>query len=103
MGKPTKGKIISQKAFNKIVEDQNKKFKADEKQMELLDQFGEKYGIIFQIRDDIFDFISTSSKIGKPVGNDIREGKFTLPLIYAYNQANETEQKEIKDIYYRRI
>lgn len=76
--------------------------KANDKQMQLLDEFGEKYGIIFQIRDDIFDFISTASKIGKPVGNDIREGKFTLPLIYAYNQSSEKEQKEIKDIYNRK-
>ena len=67
--------------------------------MQLLDEFGEKYGIIFQIRDDIFDFISTSSKIGKPVGNDIHEGKFTLPLIYAYTHASATEQNEIKKIY----
>ena len=75
---------------------------ADDKKLQLLDEFGEKYGIIFQIRDDIFDFISTASKIGKPVGNDIREGKFTLPLIYAYTQASETEQKEIKDTYLRK-
>lgn len=72
---------------------------ASEEQLKSLDAFGEKYGIIFQIRDDIFDYISTEATIGKPVGNDVREGKLTLPLIYAYNQGTEEEKKAIKDIY----
>ena len=44
--------------------------------------FGEYAGICFQIRDDIFDYY-TSTEIGKPTGNDIREGKLTLPIIFA--------------------
>ena len=45
-------------------------------------QFGQHIGIIFQIRDDIFDYYD-STEIGKPTGNDMLEGKLTLPIIYA--------------------
>ncbi|MBR0502133.1 MAG: polyprenyl synthetase family protein [Paludibacteraceae bacterium] len=62
---------------------------ANSEEIEKLRKFGEIYGICFQIKDDIFDYISTEKKIGKPVGNDIREGKITLPLIYALNQSEE--------------
>jgi len=48
--------------------------------------FGETVGIIFQIRDDIFDYYD-SKEIGKPTGNDMLEGKLTLPAIYALNKA----------------
>lgn len=51
-------------------------------------QIGEYIGICFQIRDDIFDYYSND--VGKPTGNDMREGKLTLPIIYAVNsQGNE--------------
>ncbi len=52
-----------------------------------LREFGRLIGLAFQIRDDIFDYESSSSIIGKPVGNDIRDRKITLPLIYALNNA----------------
>ena len=45
-------------------------------------QGGQRIGIIFQIRDDIFDYYD-STEIGKPTGNDMLEGKLTLPVIYA--------------------
>lgn len=45
-------------------------------------EFGMNLGVAFQIRDDIFDYFD-SSEIGKPTGNDMMEGKFTLPVIYA--------------------
>ena len=67
---------------------------ADEKKIEILRQFGNIYGICFQIRDDIFDYISSEKEIGKPVGNDIREGRITLPLIYALNNANGKIKEE---------
>ena len=51
--------------------------------------FGQKLGIIFQIRDDIFDYFS-SDKLGKPTGNDMREGKLTLPAIHCVLQANDS-------------
>lgn len=48
-------------------------------------EFGNILGIMFQIRDDIFDYFD-SKEIGKPTGNDMAEGKLTLPVIYALNQ-----------------
>lgn len=50
-------------------------------------KFGQTLGIMFQIRDDIFDYFD-SKEIGKPTGNDMTEGKLTLPVIYALNKAN---------------
>ena len=47
-------------------------------------KFGQNLGVIFQIRDDIFDYYD-SPQIGKPTGNDMAEGKLTLPVIYALN------------------
>ncbi len=55
--------------------------------VELFAQLGEYLGICFQLRDDIFDYFGED--VGKPTGNDIREGKVTLPLIYALNHASE--------------
>lgn len=52
--------------------------------------FGQNLGIIFQIKDDIFDYFD-SEAIGKPTGNDLAEGKLTLPLIYALNSTNDAE------------
>ena len=50
-------------------------------------KFGQNIGIIFQIRDDIFDYFD-SKEIGKPTGNDMMEGKLTLPVIYALNHSH---------------
>jgi octaprenyl-diphosphate synthase len=47
-------------------------------------EFGKNLGIMFQIRDDIFDYFD-SKEIGKPTGNDMTEGKLTLPVLYALN------------------
>ena len=52
--------------------------------VEAAKQFGQNLGIIFQIRDDIFDYYD-SKEIGKPTGNDMLEGKLTLPVIHALN------------------
>jgi len=56
-------------------------------------------GIMFQIRDDIFDYFD-SKDIGKPTGNDMAEGKLTLPVIYALNNTNfesmQTLAKKVK-------
>ncbi len=63
---------------------------------ELIDRmhdFGEKIGIAFQIRDDLFDF--GSDDVGKPLGIDIKEKKMTLPLIYALNNAPKTDRRRI--------
>ena len=55
--------------------------------------FGEKVGMAFQIKDDLFDF--GTDEIGKPVGIDIKEKKMTLPLIYALNKASWLDKKRI--------
>jgi octaprenyl-diphosphate synthase len=58
--------------------------------------FGEKIGIAFQIRDDLFDF--GTDDVGKPLGIDIKEKKMTLPLIYALNKALKTDRDRIINI-----
>ncbi|MFM2268572.1 MAG: hypothetical protein RL757_2013 [Bacteroidota bacterium] len=65
----------------------------DETVIEKLRLFGEKIGIAFQIRDDLFDY--GSNDVGKPLGIDIKEKKMTLPLIYALNNANSSDRKAI--------
>lgn len=56
--------------------------------------FGRNLGMIFQIRDDIFDYYD-QSRIGKPTGNDMAEGKLTLPAIYALNSTHNEEMLAI--------
>ena len=59
-------------------------------------KFGESIGICFQIRDDIFDYFD-DAQIGKPTGNDMREGKLTLPILYAIRQAaTDSVMKQIE-------
>jgi octaprenyl-diphosphate synthase len=65
----------------------------DEKITEKMKQFGEKTGIAFQIKDDLFDY--GSEDIGKPTGNDLKEKKLTLPLIYTLNNIEATEKRKI--------
>jgi len=60
-------------------------------------KFGELVGLAFQIKDDIFDY-GTPENIGKPTGNDIREQKMTLPLIYALNNADKEVKRELLNI-----
>lgn len=56
-------------------------------------RFGELVGMCFQIRDDIFDYFPTS-QIGKPTGNDMAEGKLTLPVIHALQATNDAQANE---------
>lgn len=63
---------------------------ASDEEVERATRFGENLGIMFQIRDDIFDYYD-SREIGKPTGNDMAEGKLTLPVIYALNQNPQYE------------
>ena len=60
-------------------------------QINKLYELGEKIGIAFQLKDDLFDY--GSKKIGKPTGIDIKEKKLTLPLIYALNNSSESKKK----------
>ena len=63
---------------------------ADKQAVEAARAFGRKVGIIFQIRDDIFDYYQ-SADLGKPTGNDMAEGKLTLPVLYALNTTGDTQ------------
>ena len=63
---------------------------ASEEEVTKASLFGQNLGIMFQIRDDIFDYYD-SKEIGKPTGNDMAEGKLTLPVIYALNNNPQYE------------
>jgi len=65
----------------------------DEVMTEKMRLFGEKVGIAFQIKDDLFDY--GSENVGKPTGNDIKEKKLTLPLIYALNKLDKATRREL--------
>lgn len=65
----------------------------DEHLTEKMKLFGEKTGIAFQIKDDLFDY--GNEDIGKPTGNDLKEKKLTLPLIFTLNNINATEKRKI--------
>ncbi len=67
-----------------------------EKQMALRN-FGWHLGMAFQIIDDVLDYSAKQDKLGKNLGDDLAEGKTTLPLIYALKNANLTQQKIIRD------
>jgi octaprenyl-diphosphate synthase len=72
---------------------------ATDKEIKAAAKFGQNIGMIFQIRDDIFDYFD-SKEIGKPTGNDMLEGKLTLPVIYALNNSHyesmQTLAKKVK-------
>ena len=63
----------------------------------LYSKLGFHFGIIFQLIDDILDYSGNASQIGKNLGDDLSEGKITLPLIYAMKDSNKTQCKLIKD------
>lgn len=65
----------------------------DDDKIEQLKLFGEKVGMAFQIKDDLFDY--GTADIGKPTGNDIREKKLTLPIIYALNNCDAATKRKI--------
>ncbi len=66
---------------------------SDEKRIEDARLLGEKIGMAFQIKDDLFDF--GTDDVGKPLGNDIKEKKMTLPLIHALEKADRRTKKRI--------
>lgn len=70
---------------------------ASAEQIDCLCKFAHDLGLIFQIRDDIFDYYP-STEVGKPTGNDIREGKITLPLIYALNNCSPDQKEKMMAI-----
>jgi geranylgeranyl pyrophosphate synthase len=66
---------------------------------ESLNDFGYYVGLAFQIQDDILDFIGDEETLGKPIGGDLREGKVTLPVIYALEDALPEQREELLRIY----
>ena len=66
---------------------------SDKETIEKMRLFGEKVGMAFQIKDDLFDY--GTAEIGKPLGIDIKEKKMTLPLIYALRNASRLEKKQV--------
>lgn len=89
-----RGRVLSEDAYYSVIKNKTASLftacmklgaisvDASDEMIRILGEYGEKLGIIFQIRDDIFDYYN-DPEIGKPTGNDIREGKITLPLLYA--------------------
>ena len=67
----------------------------DTELISLMKKFGENVGMAFQIRDDLFDYTSRKSIIGKPIGGDMKEKKITLPLIHSFSQAPKKESRRI--------
>ena len=67
---------------------------ATDEEIEAAARFGQNLGIVFQIRDDIFDYYD-SPEIGKPTGNDMAEGKLTLPVIYAVNNGGDEAMRQL--------
>jgi octaprenyl-diphosphate synthase len=70
---------------------------ASDEVISTMKEFGEKVGIAFQIKDDLFDY-GSGEDIGKPTGIDIKEKKMTLPLIRALSKASRSEKREIINI-----
>lgn len=68
-----------------------------------MERFAELLGLCFQIRDDIFDYFEETTEVGKPTGNDLREGKITLPLLHALCQEDHPRRKEMKELVKKEI
>ena len=69
---------------------------------EKMKSFGEKLGIAFQIKDDLMDF-DLNNNSGKPTGNDLKEKKLTLPLIYALQQADNKDKRKITSLINKKV
>jgi octaprenyl-diphosphate synthase len=72
--------------------------RADEAAETRLGEYAWNLGIAFQLVDDVLDFTSREKILGKPVGNDLREGKVTLPLIYALESAEPEERRLVETV-----
>jgi octaprenyl-diphosphate synthase len=70
---------------------------ADEEEVQTLRTVGLNLGLCFQLRDDVFDYFE-QGELGKPTGNDLREGKITLPLIYALRTAPAEQSAPLMDL-----
>ncbi len=68
----------------------------DENDRKNMKKFGESLGIAFQIHDDLLDYYGNQKLVGKPIGNDFKDKKLTLPLIHAFKEASKKEVSIIK-------
>jgi octaprenyl-diphosphate synthase len=71
---------------------------APPEQEEALARFGLNLGLTFQLVDDILDFTGDERQLGKPVANDLKEGRITLPLITALKRASDAERRRLKEL-----
>lgn len=71
----------------------------DSAREEALRVYGHHLGIAFQLVDDALDYTGEASELGKPVGNDLQEGKATLPLIYTMREASLADQRRVRDLF----
>lgn len=74
-----------------------------DQEIKALRDFGNNLGIIFQIVDDLLDYSSKNEVLGKEVGDDFFEGKVTLPIIFAYQNADEKDKKIIADLFIKNL
>lgn len=70
---------------------------ASDKEREILENYARLFGRCFQIRDDVFDYFP-SEQVGKPTGNDLREGKVSLPLLYIIENQESEHRQEVLDL-----
>ncbi len=71
---------------------------APETLVDALSDYGYHIGLAFQIADDLLDYTGNPERLGKPVGSDLREGKFTLPIIIALREASPADRKRLLEI-----
>ena len=71
----------------------------ENKEKDALEFYGKNLGLTFQIADDTLDYNSELKLFGKKIGNDFYEGKITLPIILLFQQINNTEKQNLKDIF----
>ena len=68
----------------------------DEKKRKALSAFGEKFGLFFQIKDDLLDITGNIEGLGKSTGFDIKKNMLTLPLIYLFEHLGSEKSKKLK-------
>jgi len=71
---------------------------AGPEQVEACGNFGRNLGMAFQISDDVLDIWGDPDKLGKPTGNDLRERKYTLPFLYAYQQSQKPQRNLVRQL-----